>query len=55
MVSVLSSCVVDRVFTHLLGLFKDIIIGVCCLSAKHVALMSKSKKSWAPSQYNVSE
>jgi hypothetical protein len=43
MVSVLASSVVDRGFEPRLGQTKDYKIGICCFSAKHVALRRKSK------------
>ena len=49
MVSVLTSSAVD------VGQTKDFKIGICCLSAKHTALRSKSKDWLARNQNNVSE
>ena len=49
MVSVLTSSAVDR------GQTKDYKIGICCFSAKHVALRRKSKDWLARNQDNVSE
>ena len=43
MVSVLTSCAVDREFEPRSGQIKDSNIGICCFSAKHVALRRKSK------------
>ena len=43
MVSVLSSSAVDRGFESHSGQTKDYEIGICCFSAKHAALRSKSK------------
>ena len=43
MVGVLVSSVVDRGFEPQLGKTKDYKIGICCFSAKHAALRSKSK------------
>jgi hypothetical protein len=45
MVSVLASSVVARGFEPWSGQTKDYKIGVCCFSAKHAALRSKSKDS----------
>ena len=53
--SVLASSAVDRRFQPRSGQTKDNTIGMCCLSAKHAALMSKSKDWLARNQYNVSE
>jgi hypothetical protein len=47
MVNVLASSVV--------GQTKDYEIGICCFSAKHAALRSKSKDWLARNQNNVSE
>ena len=55
MVSVFVSSAVDRGFEPRSGLTKDNKIGMCCFSAKHVALMSKSKDWLARNQNNVSE
>ena len=55
MVSVFVSSAVDRVLQPRSGLTNDYIIGMCCFSAKHVALMSKSKEWLARNQNNVSE
>jgi hypothetical protein len=55
MVSVLTSCAVDRVFEPQSGQTKDYIIGICCFSAKHAALRRKSKDWLAGNQDNVSE
>ena len=55
MVSVLASSVVDRGFESRFGQTKDYKIGICCLSAKHAALRSKSKDWLARNQNNVSE
>ena len=49
MVSVLASSAVDR------GQTKDYKIGICCFSAKHAALRSKSKDMLARNRNNVSE
>ena len=54
MVSMLtSSSAVDHGFEPRSGQTKDYIIGICCLSAKHVALRRKSK-NWL-SQNDVSK
>ena len=55
MVSMLPSSVVDRGFEPRSGQTKDYKIGICCFSAKYVALRRKSK-IWLPqNQENVSE
>ena len=46
MVSVLASSVVYRGFEPRSGQTKDYKIGICCFSAKHAALKSKSKDGW---------
>ena len=43
MVSVRSSSAVNCGFEHWSGQSKDNIIGICCFSAKHAVLRSKSK------------
>ena len=55
MVSVLASSEVDRGFEPWSVQTKDYKIGICCFSAKHAALRSKSKDWLAPNQNNVSE
>jgi hypothetical protein len=55
MVSVLTSSVVDREFQLPSGQTKDYKIGICCFSAKHAALRSKSKDWLAQNQNNLSE
>jgi hypothetical protein len=55
MVSMLSSSAVDRGFELLSGQTKDYKIGICCFSAKHAALRSKSKDWLARNQDNLSE
>ena len=55
MVSVLASSAVDRGFEHWSGQSKDYKIGICCFSAKHAALRSKSKDWLARNQDNVYE
>jgi hypothetical protein len=55
MVSVLASSAVDRGFEPRSGQTKDYKIGICCFSAKHEALRSKSKDWLAWNQNNVSE
>jgi hypothetical protein len=55
MVGVLTSSVVDRGFDSRSGQTKDYKIGICCFSAKHVALRRKSKDWFAPNQNNLSE
>ena len=55
MVSVLSSSVIDHGFEPRLGQTKDYKIGICCFSAKHTAVRSKSKHWLARNQNNMSE
>jgi hypothetical protein len=55
MVSVLASSVVDREIEPRSGQTKDYKIGICCFSAKHVALRRKSNDWLAQNQNNVSE
>ena len=55
MVSVLASSAVDRGFKPRSGQTKDYKIGICCFSAKHAALRSKSKDWMARNENNVSE
>ena len=55
MVSVLASSAGDRGFDPRSGQTKDFKIGICCFSAKHAALRSKSKDWSAQNQNNVSE
>ena len=43
MVGVLALSAVDRGFESQSGQTKDYKIGICCFSAKHAALRSKSK------------
>ena len=45
----------DRGFESRLEQTKDYEIGICCFSAKHAALRSKSKDWFARNQNNVSE
>jgi hypothetical protein len=54
MVSMLASSTVDRGFEPRSGKTKDYKIGICCFSAKHGALMSKSNDWLAQNQNNVS-
>ena len=54
-VSVLASSVIHRGFEPRSGQTKDYTIGICCFSAKHAALKSKSKDLLARNQDNVSE
>jgi hypothetical protein len=51
----LASSVVDHGFEPQSGQTKDNAIGICCFSANHAALRSKSKDWLAQNQYNVSE
>ena len=55
MVSVFASSAVYRGFEPGSGQTKDYKIGICCFSAKHTALRSKSKYWSARNQNNVSE
>ena len=55
MVSVLASSAVVRGFESQSGQTKDYKIGICCFSAKHAALRSKSKDRLARNQNNVRE
>ena len=45
MVSVFESSVVKRTFKPMSGQAENYNIGICCFSAKHTELMSKSKDS----------
>ena len=55
MISVLDLSTVDRGFEPRLGQTTDYGIGICCFSAKHTSLRSKSKDLLARNQNNVSE
>ena len=55
MVSVLASSAVYRGFEPRSGQTKDYKIGICCFSAKYVALRRKSKIWLTQNQENVSE
>jgi hypothetical protein len=55
MVRVLASSVVDPGFEPRSGQTKDNKIGICCFSAKHVALRRKSKDRLTQNQDNVFE
>jgi hypothetical protein len=55
MVSLLASIEVDRGFEPRSGETKDYKIGICCFSAKRVALRIKGKDWLAWNQNNVSE
>ena len=55
MVSVLVSSAVDRGIDPRSCQTKDYKIGICCFSAKHTALRSKSKDWLARNHNNVSE
>ena len=55
MVSVPASSAVDGGFEPWSGQTKDYTIGICCFSAKHVALRRKSNDWLARNQNNVSE
>ena len=55
MVSMLASSAVGHGFKPRSGQIKHNKIGICCFSAKHVALRRKSKDWLAPNQDIVSE
>ena len=55
MVSMLVQNVVDRGFKPWSGQTKDEKIGICCFSAKHVALRNKKKDQLAQNQDIVSK
>jgi hypothetical protein len=55
MASMLVSSAVDRGFEPLSGQTKNYKIGICCFSAKYVALRRKTKDWLARNQDNVSE
>ena len=55
MVSVFASGAVDRGFEHRSGQTKDYKTNICYFSAKHAALMRKTKDLLARNQDNVSE
>jgi hypothetical protein len=55
MVSVFASSAVDRGFEPWSDQTKDYKIGICCFSAKHIALRSKSKDWLVRNQNNVSK
>jgi len=55
LVSVLPSSAVDRGFEHRSHQTNDYETGICCFSAKHAALRSKSNDWLARNQNNVSE
>jgi hypothetical protein len=55
MASVLASSTVVRGLEYRLGQTKDYKLGICCFSAKHAALRSKSKDRLARNQNNVRE
>ena len=55
MVSVLASSAIDRGFEPRSSQTKNYKIGICCFSAKHVALRRKNKDWLAQNQDNVSE
>jgi hypothetical protein len=54
MVSVLASSEVDRGFELRSDQTKDYKIGICCFSARHIALRRKSKDWMSRNQDNVS-
>ena len=55
MVSVLASCAVDRGFEPQSGQTENYKIGICCFSAKYVALRRKITDSLVRNQDTVSE
>ena len=55
MANVLASGTVDRGFEPWSGQTKDYTIGICCFSAKHALLRTKSKDWFARDQDNMSE
>jgi len=55
MVRVFTSSVINRELKSRSGQTMDYNIGVCCFSANHAALRSKSKNWLAQNQDNVSE
>ena len=55
MVSVLVSRAIDCGFEPRSGQTKEYKIGMCCVSAKHASLRSKSKDWLAGNQNNMSE
>jgi hypothetical protein len=55
MASVLASSAIDCGFEPRYGQTKEYNIGICCFSAKHAELRSKSKDWLARDQNNVSE
>jgi hypothetical protein len=55
MISGLALSAVDGEFEPRSGQAKDYKIGICCFSAKHIALRRKSKDWSARNQNNVSE
>jgi hypothetical protein len=55
MVSVFASSAVDRGFEPWSDQTKDYKIGICCFSAKHIALRSKSKDWLVRNRNNVSK
>ena len=55
MVSMLASSAVDSGFEPRSGQTKNYKIGICCFSAKHAAVRTKSKDCLARNQNNVSE
>ena len=55
MVSVIAYSAVDRGVEPRSGQTKDYKISICCFSAKHTALRSKSKDWLAQNHDNVSE
>ena len=54
MINVLSSNAVDYVLDSRSGKTKDYNIGICCFSAKQVALTNKNKYCLAGNHINVS-
>ena len=55
MVNVLALSEIDRGFDPRVGQTKDNKIDICCFSAQHAAITSKSKNDLARNQVNVSK
>ena len=50
-----ASSAVDHMFNLRLGQTKGCKLAICCYSADHAAVMSKSKDGWSRNQDNESE
>ena len=50
-----ASSAVDHMFNLRLGQTKGCKLAICCYSADHAAVMSKSKDGWSRNQHNESE